>query len=186
MIRKDIIAPPEKTRLSLWKFGVLGLFVFYSFGSRLEYNNSWRFFDGIDLWVHEAGHFFFMFLGNDFITIAGGTIMQLLVPLIFIFYFYYTGQKFSASLVYFWLGESILDVAIYMDDAIDRALPLIGGGIEGHDWHNMLSMLGMLHMAPVLSDLVQILGIGVIIIGVAEGLRSSRTAVTDGGSSDIY
>lgn len=187
MIKRDLVAPPAKMRFSPWRLGVLAIFVVYALGLKLEYyGEGWLFYEGIILWVHEAGHFFFMFFGNDFLTIAGGTIMQILVPIVFITYFYRTGQEFSAALTCSWLAESIIGVAIYMGDAIDGELPLIGGGgLEGHDWHNMLSMLGILEMAPVLSKFTQALAIAVICVGILWGFKASRVAVKEDRMPDM-
>jgi hypothetical protein len=43
--------------------------------------------DSLDLPIHEAGHPLFGFFG-EFIGFAGGTLMQLLVPAVFLGYFW--------------------------------------------------------------------------------------------------
>jgi hypothetical protein len=43
--------------------------------------------DNADLVIHEAGHLFFMFFGK-FIYTAGGTLMQIIIPSLIIFYFF--------------------------------------------------------------------------------------------------
>lgn len=43
-------------------------------------------------------------------------------------------------------------MSIYAADAQARALPLIGNlGPESHDWHNMLTMLGLLEYTPLIA-----------------------------------
>jgi hypothetical protein len=64
----------------------------------------------VNLLIHEAGHVIFMPFG-EFISIAGGSLFQLIVPAVFAAYFFRRGQFFSAALVLFWLGESMLNVA---------------------------------------------------------------------------
>lgn len=44
----------------------------------------WTLVHAFDLLVHEAGHFFFRFFGR-FMMIAGGSLLQLLLPALFVF-----------------------------------------------------------------------------------------------------
>lgn len=39
-------------------------------------------FAGINLAIHEGGHLFFMWFGIDFLTVAGGTLLQCLCPIV--------------------------------------------------------------------------------------------------------
>src|ERR1700755_2634051 len=87
--------------------------------------HRWHFIDGVNLIIHEAGHVVFMPFG-EFITVAGGSLFQLIVPAAFALYFYRRGQLFSAALVLFWLGQSLLNVAVYAGDALKVELPLLG------------------------------------------------------------
>lgn len=102
----------------------------------------------INLPFHEAGHVIFSLLGS-FMTVLGGTLMQLLVPLVCIFAFLKREDPFGASFGLWWEGQSLLDVAPYIYDARAGELILLGGitGQEApdfHDWHNILSRLGLL------------------------------------------
>lgn len=157
------------------KLAILALFALYFLDVAFRYKDNWCLVDGMNIWIHEAGHFLFMIFGSEFLTIAGGTLSQILMPLMFIAYFYFTEQKFSAALTVFWLGESVVNVSVYMADAVDMALPLIGGnGTEGHDWHNMFSMLGVLPMTQPLSAAVRMLGVMIIFFAIAWGITLSR------------
>lgn len=62
---------------------------------------KWNIFYCVDLFAHEAGHYLIFTFGGMFLKVAGDTIMQLLVPLIIVVYFYIKGQCFSSSLVLF-------------------------------------------------------------------------------------
>ena len=167
--------PTSKIRLNFFKLSVLALFSIYFLDIAFRYENNWCFVDGMNIWIHEAGHFLFMIFGNDFLTIAGGTIMQLLMPAAFIGYFYHTNQKFSAALTFFWLGESFVNVSVYMADAVDMVLPLIGGGgTEGHDWHNMFTMLGLLPYTETLAAATRMLGALIIFVAIGWGMVLSR------------
>ena len=95
--------------------------------------------DNFLLIVHEAGHTFFGLLGVRFITILGGSLFQILLPLAILAFCWfnrkYIGMQFALCLV----GFSWLDVAGYAADGGARQLPLIGGlGKEAHDWYNLL------------------------------------------------
>ncbi|MFA7170268.1 MAG: hypothetical protein WC178_05480 [Candidatus Paceibacterota bacterium] len=161
-----------------WDFGkliVLAIFSVYFLNIAFCYTDNWSFIDNVNIWVHEAGHFIFMFFGNDFLYIAGGTIMQLLMPAIFIGYFYHTNQKFSAALTFFWLGENFISVSVYMADAVDMVLPLIGGGgTEGHDWHNMFTILGILPYTEILAGATRTLGVFIMFFAIGWGIKYSR------------
>ncbi|GFO63323.1 hypothetical protein GMPD_12420 [Geomonas paludis] len=102
----------------------------------------------VNLPFHEAGHVLFSPLGR-FLQVAGGTIMQLLVPVVVAISFYMRRDFYAAAVGIWWLGESMADVAPYADDARAGQLPLLGGvtGSEVedyHDWEVMLGKLGLL------------------------------------------
>ena len=106
--------------------------------------------DNLTLVVHEAGHFVFRFFGT-FLMFAGGTILQLLLPLVLVWHFYVHDYRLGTQLGLLWFGQSCVDVSIYAGDAQQRILPLLGDNLDGHDWHNMLGMIGVLDAAPVIS-----------------------------------
>ncbi|MFQ5509515.1 MAG: hypothetical protein ACE5FN_09300 [Leptospirillia bacterium] len=99
---------------------------------------------------HEAGHLLFIPFGR-FMTIAGGSLMQLLVPLIVIatFLFQSTPNPFGAAVGVWWLGISLIDLSPYIGDAQSLKLMMIGGFIaedvpDAHDWRNTLYSLNLL------------------------------------------
>jgi len=102
----------------------------------------------VNLPFHEAGHILFAPFGH-FLRVAGGTIMQLLVPMTVTGYFLMRRDHYAAAVCLWWFGESLADVAPYADDARAGQLPLLGGvtgsEVEGyHDWEVMLGKLGLL------------------------------------------
>ncbi len=102
----------------------------------------------INLPFHEAGHVIFSLFGR-FLQYLGGTLGQWLVPFIVLCAFLAKGNPFGAAVGLWWLGESFLDIAPYMDDARAGQLMLLGGvtGSEVedyHDWEVILSSLGWL------------------------------------------
>ncbi|WP_243373206.1 zinc ribbon domain-containing protein [Geotalea sp. SG265] len=103
----------------------------------------------VNLPFHEAGHVIFSPFGR-FIQVAGGTIMQLLVPAAVAVSFFMRGDRYGAAIGIWWLGESMADVAPYADDARAGQLPLLGGvtGSEVEDYHDWEIMLGKLGLLP--------------------------------------
>lgn len=118
---------------------------------------TYRFLDRVDLIFHEAGHIVFMPFGS-FITILGGTLMQLIMPAAFVVYFFLRRSLYSASVVLFWLGQSFYNVSVYAADARTRALPLITGDKSTHDWFNLLSQLGWLGHDRAVGGFFYVLG----------------------------
>jgi hypothetical protein len=102
----------------------------------------------INLVFHEAGHIIFSPLG-EFMTVLGGSLMQILVPLVCAGAFLVQqDDRFGASICVWWAGESLMDLAPYINDARDLKLMLLGGPadeVEGHDWEAILTSLGWIH-----------------------------------------
>lgn len=130
-----------------------------------------HFIDNIDLIIHEAGHLIFIFFG-EFMNILGGSVLQILVPIIFCLYFFvYKQEFFSGSILLFWVGFNFVNVSIYMGDAILMNLPLLGGDGVIHDWNYLLSQIGVLAKTATLADVTY--NIGVFIL-VAAAIFSAR------------
>jgi hypothetical protein len=102
----------------------------------------------IDLVFHEAGHIIFSPLG-EFMTVLGGSLMQIVVPLVCAGAFLFQqDDRFGASVCVWWAGESLMDLVPYINDARDLKLMLLGGPadeVEGHDWEAILTSLGWIH-----------------------------------------
>jgi len=97
-----------------------------------------------NLAFHETGYIIFGILGRV-ISILGGSLGQLMIPLLVSGHFWY--QRGAAGFAFgsFWFFENFLDVAHYMTDARSLILPLIGGlGPEAHDWRNLFMEWGVL------------------------------------------
>ena len=89
---------------------------------------------------HEAGHVFFRPFGS-FLRSLGGTLGQLLMPLICtVVLLLQTRDTFAAAVSLWWFGENFLDIAPYIGDARAGVLPLLGGNFGHsapygfHDW----------------------------------------------------
>ena len=115
-------------------------------------------FKMLNLGIHELGHFVFAFFG-EFLQIAGGTILQCLVPIISMFMFYRQRDFFAIAIAFGWLSTNLFDAATYMADARDMMLPLVspfGGEDIVHDWNYLLSALGLLEWDTRLAFLLRV------------------------------
>lgn len=120
-----------------------------------------RFTHLINLPIHEAGHIFFRILG-EFMGIAGGSLFQIIVPIVFFGYFIYHKKPFSASIVLFWVGNNFLDVYVYANDAQMMRLPLLSGltGAEGgfHDWNYLLTEMNLIDKTYLIAKIIRFTG----------------------------
>lgn len=119
------------------------------------------FLDNVDLPIHETGHLIFGIFG-EFIGVAGGSLFQVLFPTAFVGYFWWHGKFYSAAIVLFWVGQSILNVWVYAADAQVMQLVLLGGltGSEGsfHDWNYLLERFGLLDSTKTVAAVIRIIG----------------------------
>ncbi len=129
-----------KARLRPWLGSavLLPLCLYFAFT-----RGTYTFLDAADLVIHEAGHVFFAPFG-PFLRMAGGTLLQILLPLALVWHFLRNDYRLGAQVMLFWLGHNLLNVSVYAADATARQLPLLGGDGVTHDWAYMLGRLGML------------------------------------------
>jgi hypothetical protein len=120
---------------------------------------QWHFIDFVTLIMHEAGHPLFLVFGET-ISILGGTLMQFLVPIVLVMYFVRSEQLWSAAIITYWLGFSLINSGIYIADAQVQLLPLIGGE---HDWTLLCSQWGIWGACPAIGHLVVSVGQGVVL-----------------------
>jgi len=127
----------------------------------------------INLPFHETGHLLFIPLGR-FMMILGGSLGQILMPLTCLVTFLVkTRDPFGAAVALWWTAESFMDIAPYIDDARALELVLLGGvtgkETDGHDWNNILTMLGSLEYDHRLAHLAYNLGILMMLASFAWG-----------------
>jgi hypothetical protein len=111
--------------------------------------------DLVNLMIHEAGHLFFSWGGNT-LMILGGTLGELLVPLLCGLYFYFHGQTYGFIFSAFWFFENFLYIGTYMKDARAAALPLVNGDIG--DWTILFGQWGLLPDDLKIGQFVRTLG----------------------------
>ena len=162
---------PEGRPVTWWAFGGrvaawVGIFAYgwWFFRAPLrEIGENPTFIHNVLLVFHEAGHVIFGLFGNDFLRVAGGTLGQLLMPLVLVIAFRFTnGDAFGAALSGWLLGLSLVDCAPYINDARSLSLTLLGGHtgreVEGHDWEYMLTQLNLLGKDVYIAHWVLIAG----------------------------
>lgn len=127
------------------------------------------FLDNVDLPIHEFGHLLFRPFGQ-FLMVAGGSLFQVIMPAIFVGYFIWQRSFYSAAIVLFWVGQSILNVWVYAADAVVMRLVLTSGftGSEGsfHDWNYLLTATGLLSSTKIVAGAIRLAGTLVIISAV--------------------
>lgn len=119
------------------------------------------FLDLVDLPIHEFGHLLFSPFGQ-FMSVAGGSLFQIIMPAMFVAYFAWNEKYYSASMVLFWVGQSILNVFVYAQDAVVMQIVLLGGltGSEGsfHDWNYLLTETGLLGSTKTVAGFIRLFG----------------------------
>jgi hypothetical protein len=110
--------------------------------------------------IHEGGHLLFRFFG-EFLAVAGGTILQLSVPLMLAAFFIFQRQVPGTAFCLFFFFEQFLPIATYMADARAQELPLLTAG-DGeyviHDWAYLFGRLGVLEHDTAIAHAVRVLG----------------------------
>ena len=125
--------------------------------------------DFVNLAFHEGGHIIFGLLGMRFIMVAGGTLMQLLLPGAAMLHFLKRGEKISACVALFWLGQNFLGIGHYVADARAQQLDLLAGGV--HDWTYLLETTGLLIHDEGLGASLQIFGCLVMAVSAVAAVR---------------
>lgn len=121
---------------------------------------------------HEAGHVIFRPFGR-LITSLGGTLGQLLMPLICtVVFLMQTRDTFAAAVGLWWFGENFLDIAPYIADARAGVLPLLGGNTGNsspygfHDWEFILTETGLLGYDQIFARMAHGIGSALMILAL--------------------
>lgn len=128
-----------------------------------------------DLVFHEAGHILFAPFGQ-FLTVLGGSLTQVLIPVVAVIAFLRQEEPFSASICAWWAGQNLVDLAPYIADARALQLVLLGGHtgaeVEGHDWEFILTQLGMTHLDRTIGTISYAAGIIIMLASLALASRA--------------
>ena len=121
--------------------------------------------------VHEAGHGICYILPcPEFITMANGTIFQLLFPGLIAYYYYRKGNLFAAMIALFFVGFSLQYTAWYLSTAHEGLiLPAHKSflGVDAiHDFNYMLSAIGLLAYESLIAGLTRFVAYLIMIAAV--------------------
>jgi hypothetical protein len=102
-------------------------------------------FAGITFGAHEFGHLFFAFFG-EWWSIAGGSLMQLLIPIGAAAVVARARDWFGVAVCGLFLASSLGDLSWYIADARAMELDLVSFSPDGggHDWNYLLGRAGRL------------------------------------------
>jgi hypothetical protein len=137
-------------------------------------------FSAFDLGIHELGHVIFSTSGQ-FMHILGGSLFQVLFPIIWLVALAQRKAYFAASMCLCWTGYNLYDVSVYAADARARLLPLTGGfgniGLEdspenydrSHDWYQILSRTHHLNSDLTIAYTFRLLGTFLFLLGLTIG-----------------
>jgi hypothetical protein len=83
-------------------------------------------------------------------------------------------DSFGASFGLWWLGQSLMDLAPYINDARDLQLMLLGGGTGEdrpgiHDWENILLDLGLIEFDRKIAFGADALGTVLVLMALCWG-----------------
>jgi len=123
--------------------------------------------DTIDLFIHEAGHFFFSIFGR-FVYFLGGSLFQILLPLVAVIVFARSSLR-SLPFTLYWTGQSMVNVSVYIADAPYQHLRLISRHAL-HDWHWLMNSMGAMEYSEDLAGVVNFLGLAVCLAGIGLGI----------------
>lgn len=127
-------------------------------------------FAGLNLGIHELGHYVFAPLG-EFMSFAGGSLLQCLAPVAAAWIFWRQEDYFGISVAWCWLGINFFEVARYAGDARAKLLPLVSpsSGDPIHDWNYLLGTLGLLRQDQTIARLFRASATCCMLIGVGTG-----------------
>lgn len=164
--------------LNPFKAGLIILLAFYGLSGASNYtvegflegnDRVMMFLHGANLIFHEAGHTILAGFG-EFLHILGGSLMQVMVPAGIAGYFVVTRQMFAGAVTLCWMAQNLWDVSIYIKDAQERSLPLLGGEGVLHDWHFLLLDLHLLAQDQLVGSITFLGGSLLYLVAIAGGI----------------
>ena len=175
IIDRVLYVPKEITSINVWGRALIWVFLLV-WGIRLanmDYRNgemATSFMHNIVLPIHEAGHILLMPFG-EFMTILGGSLFQILFPLIIAGALLWTNRDaFGCAVGLWWASVSLIDVSPYIYDAFAPQLILLGGqtGEDGpHDWIYLLGEFGKVHRSQAYGAWAHHLGVVFMLLSLA-------------------
>ena len=139
----DFLDPRRKGPL-FWKYGWKGILfiilVTWGVHALIVSPKCWgisSYLNFFTLGVHEAGHpiFGMLFFGNFKMRILGGTLAELLVPLLGFVYFLHKGREIQADVCLLLLAIALHSIGFYAGYMFEDKVLIINGGPDSvPDW----------------------------------------------------
>lgn len=125
----------------------------------------------VDYGVHEFGHLFFGPFG-EWIGVAGGSIMQLLIPALVAVLFWKQRERLGVAVCGGWLAVALARMSWYMADARELELDLVSFSPDasGHDWNYLFKSLGIIGYDTRIAAFVRQLGWLLLFVSIGWGL----------------
>jgi hypothetical protein len=168
-LREDWTPVSKPVRVGWLAF--YGIFLLYALTNKTGY----LFIDYVFLPIHEGGHLLFGYFGHT-LMVAGGTILQLGVPVLLALYFVVQRQLIGAAFCAFFFFENFLNVATYMADSRRMELQYVTVGdpdLAEHDWATLFTQIGVLGYDTKIAAAVRLIGwLGMIAVVVWLGWRT--------------
>jgi hypothetical protein len=162
-LREDWTPVSKPVRIGWLAF--YGIFLLYALTNKTGY----LFIDYVFLPIHEGGHLLFGYFGHT-LMVAGGTLLQLGVPVLLALYFVVQRQPTGAAFCSFFFFENFLNVATYMADSRRMELQYVTVGdpdFAEHDWATMFTQMGVLEYDTRIAAVVRLIGwLGMIAVVV--------------------
>ena len=108
--------------------------------------------DWATLTIHEAGHPLVGMLFGQNMMVYGGSLFQLLFPLVFAWYFARQKQAAGYCFAIAWEASALHALGRYVADARAQELPLVGNGDRIHDWNEILGRWNLLEYDHLLGN----------------------------------
>ena len=121
--------------------------------------------DHINLLIHEGGHGVFSVFGK-FIHALGGTLMQLIIPSMFIVFYIWKKKRISLQIALIYLAQNLMNISVYVSDARAKQLPLLGGKKVYHDWAYLLGELNLLESDIIIGEIIFFVSVAVLLFSL--------------------
>ncbi|MDD5258342.1 MAG: hypothetical protein PHD29_00020 [bacterium] len=134
-------------------------YIFVNYLRRPDYLST---LGAFNYWVHEAGHLLALPFGQ-FLEAISGTLLECLIPVIFLIAFLKQGEFFGASFCFGWLSTCFFYASWYISTAqrTDN---------WNHDWYNILSCMGILMYNHQIAFLVKLAAVILMLFSIASGI----------------
>jgi len=121
--------------------------------------------------VHEGGHgVCYLFHCPQFLTALNGTVFQLLFPFGIAYYYRRKKNKIASYIAMFFVGFSLLYTSWYISTSNQGAMVSAANsflGVDGyHDFHMILSSMGMLEHYAIIGTITKVISYIIMYLSV--------------------